>query len=81
MDPPGEIANLTRGQLNKQMIISLSPFTPDGLVSRDGFGRPIPRQSAHSPHSVRLNLVLTHEVRPDFRVGVHFLLPPTAMES
>ena len=27
--------------------ISLSPFVPENLVSRDGFGRPVPRQPAH----------------------------------
>ena len=29
------------------MIFSLSPFAPDNLVSRDGFGSPVPRQPAH----------------------------------
>ena len=29
------------------MSYSLSPFAPDKLVSRDGFGSPVPRQSAH----------------------------------
>ena len=29
------------------MKISLSPFAPENLVSRDGFGSPIPRQPAH----------------------------------
>ena len=29
------------------MNISLSPFEPENLVSRDGFGSPVPRQSAH----------------------------------
>ena len=29
------------------MNISLSPFTPENLVSRDGFGSPVPRKSAH----------------------------------
>ena len=33
------------------MDFSLSPFAPKNLVSRDGFGRPVPRQPAHSPHS------------------------------
>ena len=28
---------------------SLSPFAPNNLVSRDELGRPVPRQSAHSP--------------------------------
>ena len=27
--------------------MSLSPFAPENLVSRDGFGSPVPRQPAH----------------------------------
>ena len=34
-----------------KMIFFLSPFAPDILVPRDGFGRPVPRQPAHSPYS------------------------------
>ena len=29
------------------MNTSLSPFAPENLVSRDGFGSPVPRQPAH----------------------------------
>ena len=29
------------------MSFSLSPFAPENLVSRDGFGCPVPRQPAH----------------------------------
>ena len=29
------------------MNISLSPFAPENLVSREGFGSPVPRQPAH----------------------------------
>ena len=47
MDQPGEVANPARGQLNRKMNISLSAFSPDNLVSRDGFGSPVPRQPAH----------------------------------
>ena len=31
--------------------ISLPPFAPENLVSRDGFGSPVLRQPAHSPYS------------------------------
>ena len=31
----------------EKMNISLSPFAPENLVSRDGFGSPVPRQPAH----------------------------------
>ena len=30
-----------------EMFFSLSPFAPENLVSRDGFGSPVPRQPAH----------------------------------
>ena len=33
MDQPGKVANPARGQ----------PFAPENLVSRDGFGSPVPR--------------------------------------
>ena len=35
----------------EKMNISRSSFAPGSLVSRNGFGRPVPRQPAHSPHS------------------------------
>ena len=37
-------------ELNKENRFSLSPFAPKNLVSRGGFGRPVPRQFARSPH-------------------------------
>ena len=30
-----------------KILLSLSPFAPENLVSRDGFGSPVPRQPAH----------------------------------
>ena len=43
-----KVANLARGQQNKENEISLSPFAPpENLVSRDGFGSPVPLQPAH----------------------------------
>ena len=47
MDQPGKVASPVRGQLNRKMNISLSAFVPENLVSRDGFGSPVPRQPAH----------------------------------
>ena len=49
MDQPGKVANPARGQLNRKLDISLSPFAPENLVSRDGFGCLIPRQPAQWP--------------------------------
>ena len=55
-DQPGKVANPARGQVNKENEFSLSPFAPENLVSRDGFGSPVPRQPAHL--ILRLNMVL-----------------------
>ena len=41
------LLNPARGQLKGETNISLSPFAPENLVSRDGFGSPVPRQPAH----------------------------------
>ena len=46
------------------MNISLSAFASENLVSRDGFGSPI----------LRLNLVRTYGIPPEFRGGVHLFL-------
>ena len=51
MDQPGKVANPTRGQLNRENNIPLSPCVPENLASRDGFSRPVPRQPAHHPHT------------------------------
>ena len=55
------------------MNIYLYPFAPEKLVSRDGFGRPVPRQPAHL-HTQRLNLELTYGISPKFRSGVHLFI-------
>ena len=47
MDQPGKVASPARGQLNRENNISLSAFVPENLVSRDGFGSPVPCQPAH----------------------------------
>ena len=43
MDQQGKVANSARGQLNREILIPLSAFAPENLVSRDGFGGPVPR--------------------------------------
>ena len=47
MDQPDKVADPARGQLNREMNISLYAFVPENLVSRDGFGSPVLRQPAH----------------------------------
>ena len=53
------------------MNYSLSPFVPENLVSRDGFGSTVPRQPLIS--ILRLNLELTYGIPPEFQGGVHLL--------
>ena len=53
--------------------IFLSPFAPENLVSRDGFGKSCPA-SACSSSILRLNLVLTYGIPPEFRGGVHLFI-------
>ena len=55
------------------MHISLSPFAPENLVARDGFGSPVPRQPAHF-HTRGMNLVLTYGIPPEFRGDVHLFM-------
>ena len=37
-----------------KIYFSLSPLAPANLVSRDKFGRPVPRQPVRTPHSARI---------------------------
>ena len=72
MDQPGKVANPARGQLKRKINIFLSAFAPENLVSRGGFGSPVPRQPAHL--HTQLNLVLTYGIPPEFRGGVHLII-------
>ena len=70
----GKVVNPARGQLNRKNVclFFLSAFVPENLVSRDGFGIPIRVSELLS--ILRLNLVLTHEISPEFRGGVHLFI-------
>ena len=46
-DQPGKVVNPARGQLNREINITLSAFAPENLVSRNEFGSPVPRQPVH----------------------------------
>ena len=46
-DRPGKVVNPVRGRRNRENKPSLSPFTPENLVSRDEFGDAVPRDPAH----------------------------------
>ena len=70
MDQPRKVANPARGQLNRNMNISLSAFTPENLVSRDT-GSAVPSRVSLLISMLRLNLVLTYGIPPEFRGGAH----------
>ena len=54
------------------MFVSLSVFASDNLISRDGFGSPIPRQPAHL--HTQAESVLPYRIPPEFRGGVHLFI-------
>ena len=53
-------------------VFSLSPFAPENLVSRDGFGRFRPAPAC-SFSALRLNLVLPYRILPAFHDGIHVM--------
>ena len=55
------------------MNISVSAFVPENLVSRDGFGS-VPSRVSLLISVLRLNLVLTYGIPPEFRGGVHLFI-------
>ena len=69
MDQPGKVANPARGQLNRENEYSPVPVhaLEFGLARRVQPSRPA---SPCTFSILRLNLVLTHGILPDFRGGV-----------
>ena len=79
MDQPGMVANPARGQLNRgNMNISLSAFAPENLISRDGFGSPVPRQPAHLHTQAESGAYLRDSSRVSRRRPYIYLKPPYA---
>ena len=81
MDKPGKIANPARGQLNRENSYSLVPVRAwqFGLARRVQPSRPA---SACSLSILRLNMVLTHGIPPDFRaMPIYLFKPPYAIGS
>ena len=55
------VANPACGQLNMETVFCfLSPFAPENLPPRDGFGGPSLPASTHLFSTLRLDRVLTH---------------------
>ena len=81
MNQPGKVANPARGQLNREINISLSAFTPENLVSRDGFGSPVPRQPAHLHTQAESGAYLRDSSRVPRRRPFVYFRPPYAIDS
>ena len=61
-----------------KMNISLSAFSPENLVSRDGFGSPVPRQPAHLHTQAKSGVYLRDSSRvPRRRPLIYFKAPYT----
>ena len=63
------------------MNISLSAFAPENLVSRDGFGSPVPRQPAHLYTQAESRAYLRDSSRVPRRRPFIYLKPPCAIGS
>ena len=73
MDRPGMVANPARGQLNRE-----NEYFPVRVRAREfglaGQVRPSRPASANSFLTLRLNLVLTYGIPPEFPGGVHLFI-------
>ena len=64
-----------------KMNIPLSPCVPEKLVSRDGFGRPVPCQPAHSPYSCWSWYLLTGFLPISEAASIYLSYTPYAIGS
>ena len=80
-DQRGKVANPARGQLNRENDIPLSPCVPENLVSRDGFGSPVPRQPAHLHTQAEYGAYLRDSSRVPRRRPFIYLKSPYAIGS
>ena len=64
-----------------KMNISVSAFVPENLVSRDGFGSPVPRQPAHLHTQTEFGAYLRNSSRVPRRRLFIYLKPPYAIGS
>ena len=81
IDQPSTVANPARGQLNRENNICLSAFAPESLVSRDGFGSPVPGQPAHLHTQTESGAYLRDSSRVPRRRPCIYLKPPYAVGS
>ena len=73
MDQPGKVANLARGQLKRENDFFPCSRSRLRIWSRET-GSAVPSRVSLLISILRLNLVLTHEIPPEFRGGVHLFI-------
>ena len=81
MDQPGKVANPNCGQLNKKNEYFLVAFVLENLVSRNGFGSPVPRKPAHLHTQAKSGAYLRDSSRVPRRRPFINLKPPYAIGS
>ena len=82
MDQPGKVANPARGQLNREnQFPCRRSFASGNLVSRDGFGSPVPRQPAHLHTQTESGAYLRDSSRVPRRRPFIYLKPSHAIGS
>ena len=69
MDQPGKVANPARGQLNREN--EYSPGCKCLRIWSRETGSAVPSRVSLLISILRLNLVLTYGIPPEFRGGVH----------
>ena len=75
IDQPGKVANPARGQLDMEIDISLCPRSRLVIWSRET-GSSVPPRVSLLISILRLNLVLTNGIPPEFRDGVQLFIVP-----
>ena len=73
MDQPGKVANSARGQLNREKGIFPCPRPCLRIWSRET-GSAVTSRASLLISILRLNLVLTYGIPPEFRGGVHLFI-------
>ena len=73
MDQPGKVASPARGQLNRKNEYFFCSRSRLRIWSRET-GSAVPSRVSLLISILRLNLVLTYEIPPGFRGGVHLFI-------
>ena len=71
MDQPGKVANPARGQLNRENEYSPVPVRACLRIWSRETGSAVPSRVSLLISILRLNLVLTYGIPPEFRGGIH----------